>query len=121
MLCASSVDAMLKEKGLKEGSLSARIKQAAETHLITKELSSWAHEVRLEANDERHADENAQLPNELDAQRCIDFTKALAMFLFVLPCMVSAGRRKAKDPAASQKENLPPQAPPPIPSALTAG
>ena len=58
-------------------------------------MSEWAHEVRLDANDERHADETAPLPNEDDAQRCIDFTKALALFLFVLPTMVAKGRRSA--------------------------
>ena len=121
MLCASSVDAMLKVKGLKDGSLNSRIEEAASTHLITKDMSAWAHEVRLEANDERHADGNASLPNEVDAQRCIDFTKALAMFLFVLPAMVSAGRRKAKRPKALKQQNSPPQAPPSLPSPVSAG
>jgi len=92
MLCASSVDAMLKEKGLKSGSLYERIEQAEKQHLITKEMSLWAHEVRLDANDERHADETAALPNEKDAKRCIDFVKALADFLFILPARIAKGR-----------------------------
>lgn len=92
MLCASAVDAMLKEKGLKSGSLYARIEKAAENRLITQEMALWAHEVRLDANDERHADDAAPLPNEVDAKRCIDFVRALADFLFILPSRVAKGR-----------------------------
>ena len=56
MLAASAVDAMLKAKGLTEGSLYARINEAAQNHIITDEMAHWAHEVRLEANDQRHSD-----------------------------------------------------------------
>src|SRR5712691_7102676 len=62
MLAASSVDAMLKAKGYKEGSLYTRINKAAEDHLITDGMAKWAHDIRLDANDQRHADDNAQLP-----------------------------------------------------------
>ncbi len=91
MLSASAVDAMLKEKGYNSGSLYKRIEKAAEDHLITQSMAEWAHEVRLDANDQRHADENADLPNEKDAQRVIDFVTALAQFLFVLPNRVQRG------------------------------
>lgn len=97
MLSASSVDSMLKDKGYKEGSLYARINKAIVDHLITKEMGEWAHEVRLDANDQRHADELAELPNEEDAQRTIDFTMALAQFLFVMPSRVQAGIKQAKE------------------------
>ncbi len=95
MLCASSVDAMLKEKNYKEGSLYTRIDAAAAAHLITSEMASWAHEVRLDANDQRHADETASLPTESEARKCIDFTKALGEFLFVLPSRIERGRKGA--------------------------
>ncbi len=52
MLAASSIDAMLKEKGYKVGGLYDRIKQAAKDHLITDEMAAWAHDVRLDANDQ---------------------------------------------------------------------
>ncbi|MHB9799967.1 DUF4145 domain-containing protein [Pseudomonas sp. MT3] len=91
MLTASSVDAMLKDKGLKEGSLFKRIDKAAEQHLITNEMAKWAHAVRLDANEQRHADEEAALPDEADAERSIEFALALAQFLFVLPARVAAG------------------------------
>ncbi|MCE0850373.1 DUF4145 domain-containing protein [Pseudomonas asiatica] len=94
MLAASCVDAMLKEKGLKDGSLYTRIDKAAAQHLITSEMAAWAHEVRLDANDQRHADDQADLPTTGDAQRCTEFAQALAQFLFVLPSRVERGRAK---------------------------
>lgn len=93
MLTASSVDAMLKEKGYKDGTLSARIDAAADAHLITQEMAAWAHEIRLDANDQRHADESAALPSKTDASRVIEFAKALAQFLYVLPARVERGRK----------------------------
>lgn len=92
MLCASAVDAMLKEINLKDGSLYARINKAVEQHLITPQMASWAHEVRLDANDQRHVDENAVLPSSADALRLIDFVVALAEYLFVLPARIQKGR-----------------------------
>jgi hypothetical protein len=92
MLTASSVDAMLKEKGYKTGSLYARIEHAVKDHLITQEMAEWAHEVRLDANDERHADASSSLPGEPDALRAIEFAQALAEFLFVLPARIARGR-----------------------------
>lgn len=91
MLAASAVDSMLKLKGYIEGSLYVRIEKAAADHLITKEMAQWAHEVRLDANDQRHADEAASLPNAEEARRAIDFATALAEFLFVLPSRVQRG------------------------------
>lgn len=91
MLAASAVDAMLKQRGLNEGSLYSRIEKAAEQHFITSEMTKWAHAVRLDANDQRHADDGAALPSEADAQRSIDFASALAEILFVLPARVERG------------------------------
>ena len=93
MLIASSIDAMLKDKGLKQGSLSARIDEAAKAHLITHEMAAWAHEIRLDANDQRHADESASLPSQADAEKVIAFASALAQFLYVLPARVERGRK----------------------------
>lgn len=91
MLAASSVDAMLKEKGYVEGSLYFRIDKASDDHLITTAMATWAHRVRLDANEQRHAETTASLPTPEDAKRSIQFTKALAEFLFVLPALVKAG------------------------------
>jgi len=97
MLAASSLDAMLKIKEYTEGALYTRIEKAAEDHLITKEMAAWAHDVRLDANDQRHADEASTLPSSKDAQRVIDFAMAVAEFLFVLPEKVRRGRRTDGD------------------------
>ncbi len=97
MLAASSVDAMLKAKGYKDGSLNDRIRKAAADHLITAEMAEWAHEVRLDSNEQRHADEDAPFPSESDARRTVEFTKALGEFLFVLPARVTRGRN-TKEP-----------------------
>jgi len=97
MLSASSVDAMLKSKGLSSGSLYSRIDKAAEQHLITEGMAKWAHEVRLDANDQRHADENAALPTGKDAERVVEFVLALGQFLFVLPSRVQRGIDDAQE------------------------
>jgi hypothetical protein len=91
MLTASAVDAMLKDIGYKDGSLYNRIKQASNDHLITSQMADWAHDIRLDANDQRHAEATSALPSDADASRCIDFAMALAQFLFVLPSRVKRG------------------------------
>jgi hypothetical protein len=96
MLAASVVDAMLKAKDYREGSLYARIDKAAAAHPITSDMAAWAHDVRLDANDERHAHDSAAMPGAQDAQRCVDFAAALVEFLFVLPDKVRRGREQAQ-------------------------
>jgi hypothetical protein len=95
MLAASAIDAMLKAKNYKTGSLYDRINKAVADKLITEEMGLWAHDVRLDANDQRHSDENAPLPTYGDADRVIEFAKALAQFLFILPARVARGRQAA--------------------------
>jgi hypothetical protein len=91
MLAASAVDSMLKDRGYIVGDLYSRINKAANDHLITKEMAKWAHEIRLDANNQRHADQTANLPSSSDARRTLDFAIALAEFLFVLPSRVQRG------------------------------
>jgi len=91
MLSASAVDAMLKLKNYTDGSLYARIEKAVEDHVITQDMATWAHEVRLDANDQRHADQAANMPTSQDAERVIDFATSLAEILFVLPSRVQRG------------------------------
>lgn len=95
MLAASAVDAMLKSKGYKEGDLYTRINKAKGKHLITEDMAIWAHQVRLEANDQRHADEEAGLPTTEDANKSFEFALALAEILFVLPARVTRGLKQA--------------------------
>lgn len=96
MLAASAVDAMLKGKGLKEGSLYTRIDKAANDHLITKEMAAWAHDVRLDANDQRHADEESPIPDTAAAKHAVDFAIALGQFMYVLPARVKRGLEEVK-------------------------
>lgn len=91
MLCASAVDEMLKVKGYTQGSLYTRIDKAAKEGILTPDMEKWAHQVRLEANDQRHADVHASLPTVADAKLAIEFTQTLAEFLFVLPAKVTRG------------------------------
>jgi len=96
MLTASAVDAMLKAKAYTEGSLYSRIDKAATDHIITADMAMWAHEVRLDANDQRHADAAASLPTIDDARHTIAFATALAQFMFVLPSRVRRGIQDAR-------------------------
>ena len=61
-LSASAVDAMLKKQGLKEGRLYERIHDAVAQHLISEDIAQWAHQVSLDPNDSRDADERAHCP-----------------------------------------------------------
>jgi DNA-directed RNA polymerase subunit RPC12/RpoP len=97
MLGASAVDAMLKAKGYKDGNLYNRIEQAAKENLITADMAKWAHEVRLDANEQRHADELVVLPGAEEARRTVDFALALGQFLFVLPARVQRGLADAAE------------------------
>jgi len=91
MLAASAVDSMLKLKGYTDGNLYSRIEKAATDNVITKDMAAWAHDIRLDANDQRHADEMVELPNEADAKRVIDFATTIAEIMFVLPKRVQRG------------------------------
>jgi Domain of unknown function (DUF4145) len=99
MACAQSIDYMLKERGFTDGdTLFARIKKASDTGVLTPDMTSWAHEIRFAANDERHKDTD---PTIADAEHCIQFALALAQFLFVLPARV---RRGLEDSKKKEKE-----------------
>jgi hypothetical protein len=43
-------------------------------------------------------DDEVGIPVEEDAKRVVEFTKSLAMFLFVLPAMVTRGIKDATPP-----------------------
>ena len=60
MVANSSIDAMLKDKGYKQGKLYNRIEKAAQDHVLTAEMAEWAHNVRLDANEPRHVDDCRQ-------------------------------------------------------------
>jgi hypothetical protein len=91
MLAGSAIDAMLKEKGLVTGSVYARIEQAVTDGILTKDMSEWAHAVRLEANSPRHADLDDPHATPLRAQQVVDFATSLGIFfLFFRLAFVAA-------------------------------
>ncbi|HYU43868.1 MAG TPA: hypothetical protein VEQ84_17110 [Vicinamibacteria bacterium] len=59
---------------------------------MTKEMAARAHDVRLDANDQRHADDEAALPSHEDAERVVAFAAPLGEFLFAIPARVKRGR-----------------------------
>jgi Domain of unknown function (DUF4145) len=93
VMSASAVDAMLKERGYKDGSLYGRIQKAEREGVLTAHMADWAHDIRLDANDERHADDTATDAAPNDASRCLEFAETLADLLFVLPARVKRGRK----------------------------
>jgi hypothetical protein len=95
MLAASAVDAMLKAKNYTEGSLYRRIDKASQDNVITSDMALWAHHVRLEANDVRHADANDPHATADEARQSVEFATALGHFLFVLPSRVRRGLEAA--------------------------
>ena len=124
IVAASAVDAMLKHFGLTDGSLHRRIHQARERGMITQGMADWALEIKDMANDQRHADVDAPHATFEDAKRMVEFAKALAEFLFVLPARVTRGRTQR------QNEPQPVQQPiqttaslhtPPAPAPLSRG
>jgi hypothetical protein len=84
-MSASSIDAMLKEHGLKDGTLYARIDEAVKAGVLTQKMADWAHRVRLDSNNPRHVDEKNPHMSPEDAKRAFDFANALAEYLFILP------------------------------------
>jgi hypothetical protein len=95
MLTASSIDAMLKDKGYKQGTLYSRIEQSAADGLLTAQMREWAHEIRLSANEPRHADDEFNGATEKDAEQAIEFARALAEYLYVLPARVEKWQGEA--------------------------
>ena len=85
VMSASSIDAMLKEHELNEGSLYKRIDEAVEEGILTQKMADWAHRVRLDANNPRHADNHTPHMSDEDARRAFDFANALTEYLYVLP------------------------------------
>ena len=94
MLAASSIDAMLKDKGYKQGTLYARIEKAAHDGLLTSQMRDWAHEIRLSANEPRHADDDFEGATQVEAEQAIQFARALAEYLYVLPAKVQKWKAK---------------------------
>ena len=97
VMAGSAVDAMLKEKGLRKGSLYERIDSALDQNILTQGMADWAHEVRLGSNRPRHADEENPHVTTEQAQQSVDFAEALGNFLFVLTAKIERGIQAAQE------------------------
>lgn len=95
MLAGSAVDAMLKDKGLSQGSVYKRIEEAVTANLLTPEMGEWAHAVRLAANSPRHADLDEPHATREEAEATLEFVNALGQFLYVLPERIRKGKAAA--------------------------
>jgi hypothetical protein len=94
---ARAVEFMLDAKGICVGTgkkLYAKIEEAAAQQIIIPDMKTWAHEIRLAANDERHPDLDDATTDE--AQQCVEFALALAQNLFVLPARIKRGLEKVR-------------------------
>jgi Domain of unknown function (DUF4145) len=85
VMSTAAIDAMLKDHGLKDGSLYKRIDETVNAGVLTKRMAEWAHRVRLDANNPRHADEQTPHMSADEARRAFEFAEALGDFLYVLP------------------------------------
>ncbi|WP_430624891.1 DUF4145 domain-containing protein [Rhodopseudomonas sp. P1] len=95
VMAGSAVDAMLKARGLSEGSLYSRIDKALEQNLLTKGMADWAHAVRLGSNRPRHADADKPHVSPTEAKQSVEFAEALGNFLFVLTAQIERGLANA--------------------------
>ena len=80
--CARAVEFILDAKGIAVGTgkkLYAKIEEAAAQQNIIPDMKTWAHEIRLAGNDERHPDLDDATTD--DAQQCVEFALALAQNL----------------------------------------
>ncbi|WP_240233602.1 DUF4145 domain-containing protein [Devosia lacusdianchii] len=96
VMAGSAVDAMLKERGLEDGSLYKRIDQALKANILTQGMADWAHEVRLGSNRPRHSDAENPHVSPAEAQQAVDFAEALGNFMFVLTARIERGIVEAK-------------------------
>jgi len=92
VISASAVDAMLKINGFVDGNLYQRIHSAGDAHLLTQTMVDWAHEVRMDANGQRHADEGVGLPSNEDAEKTFNFALMFAEYLFVMDARIRRER-----------------------------
>jgi hypothetical protein len=103
MLAASTVDALLKERGLTKGTLYERIEAAVKSHLLTADMGEWAHAVRLESNNPRHVDLDKPHADKEDAKNCLLFVKTLGEILYTLPARIASGKEAAEQGDGKQE------------------
>ena len=101
VMAGSAVDAMLKAKNYRDGSLYDRIDQSLADHVLTQGMADWANSVRLGSNRPRHADAEKPHVSPEEAKQSVEFAEALGNFLFVLTAKIQRGLEAA---AAADKK-----------------
>lgn len=82
------IKSMLSDQDLTTGSILERLNQAEKKHLFSKELLEWAYEINcLEDCDQKR--KKNYLPSE--EKNLVNFTLALAEFLYILPAKIRQG------------------------------
>ncbi|AZS50057.1 DUF4145 domain-containing protein [Entomomonas moraniae] len=81
---------ILTKEALVKRPLKRRIELLFENNLITKDMESWAHIIREDANDAIHTD---IIFTKEEAQELLDFTEVFLMYLYTLPKMVEEKRK----------------------------
>ena len=94
-----SVQAALREKGIKGRDLVKEITNMVTEGLITKQLADWAHQVRSIGNVGAHPDEDDVPVSEEDARDVVDFAYYFAHHLYTLPAQIEELRERRKKPA----------------------
>lgn len=97
MLANSAIDAMLKARGLTDGSVFSRLKAAVSQGLLTEEIRNWADIVRNDSNNPRHADDEIPHVTADRARLLIEFAEQLARVLFVLPAKAEEAKKVLQD------------------------
>jgi len=95
--CDRAVNFMLDAKGIplnRDQSLHEKIEEAAAKQIVIPDMKTWANQIRLAANRERHPVFDDATPDE--AHQCVEFALALAQNLFVLPARIKRGLDKVR-------------------------
>ena len=53
--------------------------------MLVPSMAEWAHRVRIDANNPRHADDDVPHLSRDHAERAFAFAEAIAQFLYVIP------------------------------------
>ena len=70
-------------------------------------MALWAHQVRLDANNPRHADDEKPHATPAEAKQTVEFGVALANILFVLPSRVTRSLKEAGGTPVAEGGKLP--------------
>ena len=93
MLIRKTLEIALREKfGDLPGTLSQRIRQLRDKHLLTDELAAWADEIRIDGNEGAHEAAEPELEN---TRQMKEFLHVFLLYAFTLPAMIEEKKERA--------------------------